>query len=260
LYRRAGPKFQIGSLYEDGKTSSLITIGRDITGEGVPNLVVSEYSGGAHCCLTVHVFELGETFREVAKLEVKDADLSDFEDLDGNGKLLFVTADFAFGYFPLTFLGSPAPQVILRYQDGKYRIAEDHMRQAPPREEELVVCAAKLKKDEAWVEAYPAHADLKLRGRPFPVEIPNHPTELWQLVVELIYSGNPESAWRFVDLVWPDSVPGKDHYLQDFTDRLYRSQYSSEVKELPRFDPARSSARVVDWTDRCERLFGPRSP
>ncbi len=37
-------------------------LGVDITGTGQPNAVLSEYSGGAHCCTTNYIFELADPF------------------------------------------------------------------------------------------------------------------------------------------------------------------------------------------------------
>src|SRR5215469_14646439 len=50
-----GEKFAIGTLYDDDPDAKLVTIGRDVTGNGQPNLVISEWTGGANCCLTFHI-------------------------------------------------------------------------------------------------------------------------------------------------------------------------------------------------------------
>ena len=60
-------------------------IGKNLTGDGKPNLVVRTYSGGAHCCTDVHVFELGEKFRHVARFDANVSESVSFEDLDKNG-------------------------------------------------------------------------------------------------------------------------------------------------------------------------------
>jgi len=38
----------------------VVPMGKDITGDSKPNLVVVEWSGGGHCCVTYYVFEIGQ--------------------------------------------------------------------------------------------------------------------------------------------------------------------------------------------------------
>jgi hypothetical protein len=61
--------FQIGlpeSEVSDPDQLKRVAMGNDITGDGEPDLVVSEYTGGAHCCFIVYIFEVGPHFRKVA--------------------------------------------------------------------------------------------------------------------------------------------------------------------------------------------------
>lgn len=53
VYSLASTDFKIGSNFEGGAG---IPVGTDITGVGKPNAIVTEWSGGAHCCFTLHVF------------------------------------------------------------------------------------------------------------------------------------------------------------------------------------------------------------
>src|SRR5579872_6328664 len=78
IYRRQakdnGAKFVIGTLYDDDPDAKLVTMGKDVTGDGQPDLVVSEWSGGANCCLTLHIFEIGKRFREVSAIDAAYGD------------------------------------------------------------------------------------------------------------------------------------------------------------------------------------------
>src|SRR5260370_8455526 len=71
VYSLESTKFKIGSNFES-RTS--IPVGTDITGAGKPNAIVAEWSGGAHCCFTLHVFELGEKFKEIARIKADHSD------------------------------------------------------------------------------------------------------------------------------------------------------------------------------------------
>ena len=59
--KNKGEKFFIGTMYKDDPDAALIKMGMDITGAGQPDLVISEWLGGANCCLIFHIFEIGPT-------------------------------------------------------------------------------------------------------------------------------------------------------------------------------------------------------
>lgn len=92
-------------------------IGADVTGAGIPNLVVKEYSGGAHCCTSFDVFELGSSFRKVSTIEQGDCDLGKFQ-RENNGRYLFYGCD------PSTATGGSRRQVVLRYENGAFRLQD----------------------------------------------------------------------------------------------------------------------------------------
>jgi len=64
-------------------------IGADVTGAGMPDLVVKEYSGGAHCCTSFEVFELGGSFHKVANIEQGDCDGGKFQRQNDSGYLFY---------------------------------------------------------------------------------------------------------------------------------------------------------------------------
>jgi hypothetical protein len=74
-------------------------VGTDITGAGKPNAIVSDWSGGAHCCFTLRIFELGKQFKEIAKIEAGHSDGAKFVDLDHDGFYEFEGNDWAFAYW-----------------------------------------------------------------------------------------------------------------------------------------------------------------
>ncbi|MDD2736260.1 MAG: hypothetical protein PHF56_20200 [Desulfuromonadaceae bacterium] len=192
---------------------NLIKIGNDVTGNGVPNLVVSSYSGGAHCCVSFEIFELGVEFRKIATLDVTDSYYSHFEKRPGEKGLVFVADDFTFAYWNTGFAQSPAPEVILRYCNGAYRLADDLMRKPAPSDITLLGYAERIKNKPEWKN-----------GEPAPL--------LWDVMLYLIYNGNAESAWKLFDIAWPKNIFGKAEFLQDFKKQLARSQYWEQVKLL----------------------------
>ncbi|MBI5848016.1 MAG: hypothetical protein HZB31_08725 [Nitrospirae bacterium] len=206
-------RFRIGDLNGDDRHNALIPVGMDITGRGIPNLVISEWTGGVHCCYSYHVFELGETVRQVAKLDVTHAGLSHFEDLNNDRKLEFVTWDFTFAYWKTSFSESPAPKVILEYRDGLYRLAGRLMLKPEPDKKAFDEQSRRILQDEEWQNNYP-------------------PVRLWATMLDLIYTGNADAAWKFFDKSWPAHAAGKDRFLEEFRRQLSTSPYWVELRRL----------------------------
>lgn len=125
-----------------GAKGATIPIGEDVTGDGIPNLLVATHSGGAHCCYTYYVFQIGNEFRFVDKLGFHDSETS-FYDVDGRPGREAVGADFNFAYWNAGFSETPTPTVVQRFVAGKYRVARDVMHQPPLPEPEFLRKAKK---------------------------------------------------------------------------------------------------------------------
>jgi hypothetical protein len=62
---------------------------------------------------------------------------------------------------------------------------------------------------------------------PFPA-----PPEMWQEMLNLIYTGNMTTAWRLLDMSWPAGKPGKMKFLRGFKKQLSKSPYYKDIKSL----------------------------
>jgi hypothetical protein len=218
VFKQDGFKFRIGLIYTDDEFkkkgfNSLIAIGKDITGKGEPDLVVSEWSGGAHCCFIFNVFEIGKKFKKIATLDAADSDQAHFEDIRGNKKLVFVANDWTFAYWNACFAGSPAPDIILEFKDDKYVLANDLMRKPSPTQKALNDKIIIIRKNDSWKEGEP-------------------PAELWGYMLDLIYSGNAKVAWQFFDKAWLPGVAGKKEFMQSFQTQLEKSPYWTQIKKM----------------------------
>ena len=187
-------------------------IGKNLTGDGKPNLVVRTYDGGAHCCTDVHVFELGEKFRHVARFDAKDAEGVGFEDLDKNGILNVSMADWHYIDVIASMIASPAPAIIFRYRDGRYQLAPDLMKQPAPPKEELRKFAQEIRELFDQAKKKPEEADTILTrwNQEYPVP------QLWSKMLDLIYSGNENEALQLFEESWPATFPGKQRALKKF--------------------------------------------
>lgn len=214
-----GGYFTLGQQASSDGTVGHIKDGTDITGRGYPDMVVSQWTGGAHCCRIDYVFELRPKVRILAKLEAQDADESHFDDLDGNGRYYYVSADFTFAYWWQSFAGSPSHSVVLRFTDGDdgggYHLALDKMARPAPTESEWAASLTRVKHE------------LELNDSNMANDLPD---VLWQEVLDLIYTGHADLAWKFLTQVGPKAQQGSFPDLPSFCSTLKTSSYWADLR------------------------------
>lgn len=101
---------------------------QDLDNDKQPEVMVSTFTGGAHCCTNTVIYRWqGNKF---AKTETgfMDGGGGAFEDLNKDGKMEFLTFNNAFLYAFSSYAGSFPPSVILEYNQGKFK---DVTRQYP---------------------------------------------------------------------------------------------------------------------------------
>jgi hypothetical protein len=182
----------------------------DKTGDGIPDIAVQYYSGGAHCCFDMLFYELGKTVKKARSLSTADAGVTPMRVVPGKG-LRLRTADMSFAYWNMSYAGSPAPIVILDFDDGEWRPNFAAMRKPAPPEAEL------KKRADA--------ARAKLTAAPYKSDDAYFEEAFWGEMLDLIYTGNEAAAWRYFDMVWRNDKPGKEAFLEDFKNQLMLSQF-----------------------------------
>jgi hypothetical protein len=216
--RENGERFLIGTLYDDDPDAKLVTMGADITGDGQPGLVIAEWAGGANCCLTLHIFEIGKQFRKIGAIDAQFGDQGPhFVHLDQGPGLQIQIDDWTFANWHTDFADSPAPKVILRYRDGAYRVAPDLMR-TPAVDAKAIAVKADAVKAGA----------TDLHGSWPDAEVP---PALWGAMLDLMYAGHQDAAWQFLDTAWPPQVGGKARFKRDFQEQLRQSPYWKSIAQ-----------------------------
>ncbi|MDQ2975463.1 MAG: hypothetical protein M3R69_08645 [Acidobacteriota bacterium] len=212
--------FNMISDENDKVSADLVKPGRDITRSGLPGLLIGEYTGGAHCCFVLYIFELGPTFHIIPSLDIGNGEGIRAKRLGGGDGVAIVTNDDTFAYWNTDYADSPQPEVILRYRDGAYRPDFELMRKAAPSWNDL---SAAAKEDRASLAA--------TANEPYP---PKDSTSFlpafWGRMLDLIYAGHEDLAWRYFDEVWPPQKRGKDLFARDFKKQLSESRYWSRRK------------------------------
>lgn len=215
LFTETGVLFQIGGSPESADDpNALVRMGADVLGDGKPNLVLGHWSGAAGCCYRIEIFEIGSEFRKVTEIDLQHSADAEFADVDGDGRLELVAADWTFAGWHASLAESPAPQVILRFRDGAFHLAADVMKKPAPRYAELVARVQQVRAGRGWENPQ------------------GPPSALWATMLDLIYSGNAAEAWRFCDAAWPPDRAGKEEFLKEIRGQLAKSPYWGDLKAL----------------------------
>lgn len=219
VYEQEGYKFFVGGKASvNHEVRDAPSIGRDITGNGKPNVVIYEWSGGVHCCYSAIVFEIAES---CVRLDIIDGrhGVPEFKDLDGDSVPEVLVYDWSFSYWPNSFFTSPSPQVILRWTSSGYQISPDLMWRKEPRPEEINSFTTSIRKSPEWGWSY-GSLDI--------------PKELFSYALNLMYSGHENLGWRFIRQAWTSQYPFDDQLLDDLRKRLSRSPYWGVVRAFQR--------------------------
>jgi hypothetical protein len=226
IYTQSVDSFETYTLGQPGDAQdniAAIANGTDVTGRGQPDMVVSLYTGGAHCCSIHVVFELQPTFKLLATLNDSDDDMAHFERL-ADGHYYYVTGDWTFGYWPTCFACSPSAVVTLRWTDdamgGGFHLAMDKMQTPAP-------TTAEWNKELSAAEKVVAAGDADSIG-----------TTMWQTVLNLIYDGHSDLAWKFVDALGPKAQQKPLPALADFCSLLKTSPYWPDLQPTLKDTPA----------------------
>jgi len=95
---------------------------RSLTGDGVPGLIITTYSFGAHCCTEIYVLSLGPEPRLLLHFFEGNGGGYEVRDLKGDGSLQLIMNDDSFSYFGgLSYASSPARlPLVACYRNGLF--------------------------------------------------------------------------------------------------------------------------------------------
>lgn len=126
-----GNHYYFGNNFDQASDGPDLDSIHDITGKGFPNLVVSNWIGGAHCCHFLHTFELGKKFKKLVTVEANSSTIC-LVDLDHDRVLEIEFWGEAIDYQFASFAGSPGGRVVLKFQKDHYEVATHIMRKTIP--------------------------------------------------------------------------------------------------------------------------------
>ncbi|MCK6613402.1 MAG: hypothetical protein L6Q47_04145 [Ignavibacteriaceae bacterium] len=114
-------KTQSGETIYTQTTAQAEFFADDYDNDSQLELMVRTYSGGAHCCYTLSVWELEEKpVLYSPGLEIFGMTIS-FEDIDQDGKKEFSTVNYSYDYAFTSHAGSVFPPMVYEYSNNQFR-------------------------------------------------------------------------------------------------------------------------------------------
>ena len=210
-----------------GAEPLLTELDQDLTVDGIPNVVVREYTGGGHCCTIDHIFSLNPD----GLIGYQDIHYGHASYIgqhfvpDDRGSLLdIMTEDWTFAYWKMSFAESPAPVVRLRHR-GSEQCGRLRWAFANPKE---------TISPERWEVL---QADARRRNT-----MPGGPTGTGSLpgllsnTLDLIYTGNATAAQSYLDLAFAGYENARLGFLVELGLQLKTSRYIDLILELNEVD------------------------
>jgi hypothetical protein len=231
--------------------------GTDLDADGVPDLLIYDYSGGAHCCTTVKHIVCSDPPVLTAQISGWHA-RPEYKDSDGDGKYEMHIRDTSYAYWNACYAASPSPDVVFRIENGRYHIAGDLMRRQGGSSE---VTAKRLKELKHRLSRLDLVA-ARYRDKSEPKRVLSAeeeadddfyqtecwhkgdvrlPSDVWAFLLDLIYSGRVKEAAQALDTMWPPGKPHQQDFAKDLLGMIAASPYGNL---LPWFDEIGPALRV----------------
>lgn len=182
----------------------------DLDYDGVDELVVTAFSGGAHCCETVYIYQLapGAPPRRVARIEAGNGMF-----VHGPGaSALFNVPDQTFDYWNAPHVSSPQPAVYYTIRGGRLVVDLRHM-----------TMAARSGDLSQAVDPAEVRKAMTVPGSALD-------PRMWAYMLDLMYSGEEALAWYVFEQSWPPERPGKTEFRAEFLGVLEKSPQWRDVR------------------------------
>jgi hypothetical protein len=162
-----------------------------LLGGGGRQLLVEQYTGGAHCCTVYRVYDLGPELRVL--FDGNDYGVEEIgeemtlADIDGDGRYEFTQSVMAFDYFLTSHAGSVFPTAVFAYDEAAGRYAPANRRFS-------AYLLRPVARDIAKVEALNRRMSRAERAGTFHGE---HFTAVMEVLLKYVYAGEEKKGWDF---------------------------------------------------------------
>jgi hypothetical protein len=239
---------------EPGSRWTIRAFGRDLDGDGQPDLHLSNFTGGSNCCTTHYVYRLKPQVKRLAVYSAGSMGGGDFVEVPGRKAAVMISADdssanafapYANSYFPLLVL-EVGPK-------GRLQFAQDMMQsrlpgQPPP------VCSQPLANANLWLKERCAEystqrrqtrtAEIKTRLATIKSSRASDKLK-WEDYFEngvlasvsaemnrYTYTGHGNAAFNWLETVWPGNDTVKAKFVQTLRQTQAKSVFAEDIRGL----------------------------
>ena len=235
------------------------SVGRDLNGDGQPDLLFSAFSGGAHCCLTYYVYSLKPKIAKLAAYASGNSGATGFVDIPGRKKPVVFSADDTSAHAFTNYAGSVFPMVVLEVGDkGRFVFAQDLMKSKLPGMPPPVCKMEGVKLETFQQRVCDEYASAKRKARSAKIKAQlddikvgrDHGKVPWDdywktgMMAEMAgemdryaYTGHGAAGFGWLDSVWPGNDAVKAKFVAMYNENKAKSQFAEDMKALGLYTP-----------------------
>ncbi len=191
----------------------------DFDRDGSEDLIIRNFSGGAHCCYSYQFFSLAKTLKNLGTLKLLDCgEQLNLKDLNQDGNLEILTCNPLFTYLPkIPYTDSPFPPMV-------WGLEKEHW----------------TNQDSKYPQVF--YSDIEERKKELTQNNYNR-SDILQIVADYLLTAHEAEAWKTLDLI--TNLNNKDEVREEFLKRLqqYKQSYllntaSSQPASQPNSEPS----------------------
>jgi hypothetical protein len=255
LLRQGKPLWQSNPKETDpGSRWTLHSIGKDLDGDGQPDLHLSSHTGGANCCTTHHVIRLKPQVRRLAAYSAGAVGGGEFIDVPGRKAPIMISADDSSANAFAPYANSYFPVLILEVgPKGRMQFAHELMLaklpgQPPP------VCALPVATSNPWLKERCAEYTTtrrkartdEIKAKLSSIKSTRAAEKLkWEdyfqngvlaaLSAEMnryTYTGHGNAGMSWLETVWPGNDAVKLKFVSTLRQTQAKSVFAEDLKSL----------------------------
>lgn len=239
---------------EPGSKWTIHSLGRDLAGDGQPDMHISNFTGGAHCCTTHQVLRLKPQVRRMAMFSAGSVTGGEFLDVPGRKVPVMISADDSSANAFAPYANSYFPVVILEVgKKGRMQFARDLMQsrlpgQPPP------LCTAVLTAPNPWLKERCAEytaarrneRSKQVQARLSQIKASRSADKLkWESYFEngvlaavsaeinrYTYTGHGNAGMLWLEQVWPGNDAVKVKFVNTLRQTQGKSVFAEDLKAL----------------------------
>jgi len=239
---------------DPGSRWTLNSVGRDLDGDGHPDLHLSSFSGGAQCCTTHYVLRLKPQVRRLAVYSAGSVGGGEFIDVPDRKVPVMISADDSSANAFAPYANSYFPVIILEVgRKGRLQFAQDMMQsrlpgQPPP------ICATPTAAANPWLkERCGEYTGLRrnertkqIKARLATIKASRSADKLkWEDYFEngvlaavsaevnrFTYTGHGNAGLKWLEGTWPGNDAVKVKFVNTLRQTQAKSQFAADLRAI----------------------------